>query len=125
MSRTLIDIAVLAILFASGIIWTVTRYGPKGERFAFAIVAVLSPLVVLISVFRFPFLVMTGRLKVGPCPAGLPAAERMVAEERQRIFGGDLREPTFSRDRQRAYELELQKQIESVERIAQRVLVHV
>lgn len=125
MSRLLIDIVVLAALFASGIVWTVTRYGSKGERFAFAVVAVVSPLIVLVSVFRFPFLVLTGRLKVGPCPPGLPEAERMVAEERRRIFGGELREPTLSRDWQRAYELELQRQIEGVERIAQRVLVHV
>ena len=124
MTRSFIDIAVLAVLFTTGIAWTVTRYGEKGERFAFAVVAVLSPLIILTSLVRFPFLVMKGSLKVGPCPVGLPEAERMVAEERQRMFGGELREPTLSRDWQRAYQLELQRQVEGVERIAQRVFVH-
>lgn len=123
MSRALVDITVTAMLFSAGIVWTVARYS-KRDRFAFCVVAVLSPLIAFISVFRLIFLVMTDQVKVGPCPAGLPEAELLVAKEHQKMFGGELREPTFSRNWQRAYELELQREVEGIERMAQRFLVN-
>jgi hypothetical protein len=123
MSRTLIDFAVIFVLFAAGMSWTVIRYG-RGDRLAFTVVAVLSPILAVFSVFSLIFLVMAGKVKIGPCPAGLSEAEHMVEVERQRMFGGELREPSFALRWQRAYEIELQREAESVQRIANRVFVH-
>lgn len=124
MSRTVIDVIVIAILFILGISWTVARYGKSGERLAFVLVAILSPIIAVFSFFSLIFSVCTGKVKVGPVPVGLEEAERMVAEERQRMFGGELREPTFTLRWQRAYEIELQRGVEGVERFAQRILVN-
>lgn len=121
--RALIDIAVIVVLFVSGMTWTVIRYGTK-DRLAFTVVAVLSPVLAVFSVFSLIFLVITGKVKVGPCPVGLSEAEHLVEVERQRMFGGELREPSFALNWQRAYELELQREAESVQRIANRVFVH-
>jgi hypothetical protein len=123
MSRTAIDVVVTLALFAIGMGWTVFRYG-KRDRLVFAVVAVLSPLIVFISVFRLLYLVLTHRVKIGPCPAGLSEAEQLVEAERQRMFGGELREPTMARNWQRAYETELQHGAERIQRFAQRVLVN-
>jgi hypothetical protein len=124
MNHTLIDVIVIAILFVLGISWTVARYGKVGERLAFAIVAILSPFIAVFSIFDLIYLVCVGKVTVGPVPLGLPEAERMVAEERKRMFGGELREPILSLRWQRAYELELQREVEGVERFAQRILVN-
>ena len=123
MSHTTIDIAVTLILFAAGMCWTVFRYG-KRDRLAFAIVAILSPAISVFSVFSLLFLVITGKVKVGPCPSGLAEAEHLVELERQRMFGGELREPTLALNWQRAYEVELQREAESVQRIAHRVFLN-
>jgi hypothetical protein len=124
MSRTLIDVIVILALFVLGISWTVLRYGKAGERVAFAVVAILSPLIAVFSVFGLMYSIFTGKVNIGPVPMGLPEAERMVAQERQRMFGGELREPTLTLRWQRAYELELQREVEGVERFAQRILVN-
>jgi hypothetical protein len=123
MSRTVIDVMVTLALFVIGMGWTVFRYG-KRDRLVFAVVAVLSPLIVFISIFRLLYLVLAQKIKIGPCPAGLSEAEQLVETERQRMFGGELREPTMARSWQRAYELELQYEAERVQRIAQRMLVN-
>lgn len=124
MSHTFVDIIVVVVLFVLGIAWTVVRYGKAGERVAFAVVAILSPLIAVFSVFNLIYLVCTRKVTVGPVPLGLPEAEHLVAEERQRMFGGKLREPTLTLRWQRAYELELQREVEGVERLAQRILVN-
>jgi hypothetical protein len=118
-----IDIAVILVLFVTGIAWTVIRYG-KGERLAFTVVAVLSPVIAVFSIFSLLFLVITGKVKVGPCPAGLSEAEHMVQVERRRMFGGELREPSLALNWQRAYEIELQREAESIQRITHRVFVN-
>ena len=123
MSSTWLDIIVVLILFAVGMVWTAVRYG-KRDRLAFAVVAVLSPFIVVAALFSVIFQVIRGKADVGPCPPGLAEAERLVEVERQRMFGGELRRSTFSLRWQRTYELELQREAESVKRIAQRVFVN-
>jgi hypothetical protein len=123
MSHTAIDIIVTLFLFVTGIVWTVFRLGTR-DRLAFAIVAVLSPVLAVLSVFSLIFRVATGKVKVGPCPVGLNEAEKLVHAERQRLFGGELREPSLARNWQRAYELELQREAEGVQRIADRMFVN-
>lgn len=122
MSRTVVDIIVIGILFAVGMAWTVIRYGTR-DRLAFTVVAILAPIITVLSVFNLLFLVLTGRVKVGPCPPGLAEAELLVEAERQRMFGGDLRKPSLALNWQRAYEIELQREAESVQRFANRVFV--
>jgi len=39
------------------------------------------------------------------------------------MFGGPMRVPTLARNWQRAYEIELQREAESVQRIAHKMLV--
>ena len=124
MNHTLIDLTVGFVLFGFGLGWTVFRYASR-NRLAMAIAAVLSPLIAVIAVVFVLFNLVTGReLHIGPCPDGLPEAERLVEEERRKLFGGELREPSYSRSWQRAYELELQRELAGVQRIAQRVFAH-
>ncbi|WP_433966008.1 hypothetical protein [Tunturiibacter gelidiferens] len=123
MSHTAIDIIVVLFLFVTGIVWTVFRLGTR-DRLAFAIVAVLSPVLAVLSVFSLLFKVITGKVTVGPCPAGLNEAEKLVHAERKRLFGGELREPSLARSWQSAYELELQREAESVQRITDRMFVN-
>lgn len=121
MSHTLIDIAVLLILFGFGIGWTVYRYG-KRDRLAFAVVAVVSPVITVFALIVVLLRLCTGqKLQVKPCPDGLQDAERLVEEERQRMFGGELREPMYAKSWHRAYEAELQREAARVQRFAQRV----
>jgi hypothetical protein len=123
MGHALIDTAVVLILFGFGIGWTIFRYGRR-DRLAFAVVAILSPAIAVFALFMVLARLISGRpLQVGPCPNGLEEAELMVEEERQRLFGGDLRQPTYSRSWQRAYELELQRDATTVQQFAQRVFV--
>lgn len=115
---------VTLALFTVGISWTVFRYSTR-ERVAFTVIAVVSPVLMVISVFMLLFDVLRGKIpEVGPCPAGLSDAERLVEEERQRMFGGPLREPSFSQRWQRAYELELQRGAETVRRGVDHVFAH-
>ena len=123
MSHTLVDIAVGLILFAVGMGWTVFRYG-KRDRLAFTVVAVLSPAIAVFSVFSLIYRSIFGEIEIEPCPPRLAEAERLVEAERQRMFGGELREPTFAIRWQRAYEMELQREAEKVQRVAERVFVN-
>ena len=82
-----------------------------------------TPAIAVISLFSLLIRLIIGKIEIGPCPAGLADAERLVEEEHQRMFGGELREPTFAVSWQRAYEIELQREAESVKRVAQRVFV--
>ncbi len=124
MSHTLIDLLVGFVLFGFGLGWTVFRYASR-NRLAMAVAAILSPLIAVIAVVFVLFnLVARRELHIGPCPEGLPEAERLVEEERQKLFGGEAREPSYSRTWQRAYEAELQRELTQVQRIAQRVFAH-
>lgn len=123
MNHLLVDTVVIAVLFTLGVGWTVARYAQR-DRLAFTVVAVLSPIIAVCSVFSLIYLLIAGKVKIEPCPAGLSDAEHLVEVERQRLFGGDLREPSLSRNWQRAYEAELQREAERVQRVAQWVSVH-
>lgn len=124
MSHALIDTIVGIVLFSVGMGWTVFRYAAR-DKVAFALIAILSPFIVVISAVRLLYLLIRmKRPQVGPCPEGLTEAERLVEEQRQRMFGGELREPTFARSWQRAYELELQLEASKIKRGVQKVLVH-
>ncbi len=123
MSHMLVDTAVVLILFGFGIGWTVFRYG-KRDRLVFAVVAILSPAIAIFAAVIVFFKLAAGRApQIGPCPDGLEEAEFMVEEQRQKMFGGDLRPPMYSKSWQRAYELELQRDAAKVQRIAQRVFI--
>lgn len=124
MHHALIDTVAGIILFMAGIGWTVSRYA-KRDRVAFAVIAMLSPVIaVAAAVSLLIHLTFDLDTHVGPCPDGLEEAEILVAEERQRMFGGDLRKPTYARSWQRAYECELQREAAGIKRLAQRILVH-
>lgn len=117
MARILLDISVIGILFICGMAWTVTRFA-QHDRLAFIFVAVLSPVLACVSFFVVLYQIVTGDVKVGPCPPGLDLAERAVAVERQRMFGGELVEPVISARWSRAYQMELQREAERVKRVA-------
>jgi hypothetical protein len=120
----MVNVIVTLSLFTIGIAWTVFRFGTR-ERVAFTVIAVISPLLMVISAFMLVFDIVRGELReVGPCPAGLTEAERLVEEERQRMYGGPLREPSFSLRWQRAYEAELQRGAERVRRGVDSVFAH-
>lgn len=123
MSHALINTAVGVVLFAVGMGWTVRRYA-RQDRTAFMVVAVISPVLAVWAVLQLIYRVCMGKSTLGPCPAGLSEAERAVEMEKQRMFGGELREPTFARNWKRAYDLQLERDAESVKRAAERVLVH-
>lgn len=124
MGHALVNMAVVLILFCFGIGWTVYRYGRR-NRLAFAVVAVVSPVIALVAFLVVIVRLLAGnRTQMGPCPDGLPEAERLVEEERQKLFGGDLREPAYSKYWQRAYEIELQREAAKVQSIAQKVFVN-
>ncbi|HZL29044.1 MAG TPA: hypothetical protein VFC39_21135 [Acidobacteriaceae bacterium] len=120
MHSTLIDLGVLLFLFVLGVSSTVYRFA-KHDRLAFTVLAILSPAIVVISMFRLVYLLMTNNAPLRPVPVGLEEAEIAVEAERKRMFGGELRRPTLARDWQRAYEMELQREAEHIQRFAQRV----
>jgi|SRR6185437_3518695 len=123
MSHLFIDVIVTFLLFAIGVAWTVFRYSTH-DRLVFAAVAILSPVLAILSLLMLFVDALRGKIEVGPCPAGLSEAERMVEQERQRMFGGPLREPAFSLRWKRAYEMELQREAERVQRVAHKVFAH-
>jgi hypothetical protein len=118
---TLIDIAVGLVIFVVGLGLTVHKFGTQ-NRVAFTIAAVLTPVVAVFAIFQVVYLVVTGRTKVDPCPSGLDEAERLVEAHRHRMFGGDAREPSLANSWRRIYALELQKDSERVQRVANRYL---
>jgi hypothetical protein len=122
MSKTLIDLLVVLAIFAIGMALTVRRFAYR-NRMALAVVAILSPAVVIIALIQTIFLVFSlKRPSVEPCPEGLEMAERLVEQHRQILFGGPLREPSFTAYWKRAYELHLQKDTQKVQQIAERYL---
>jgi len=121
MSTALIDVAVGCCIFVLGLAVTIRKYG-KNDRVAFTAVAVLTPLVAIFAVFRLLYLAAQNRVELDPCPPGLEEAEKIVALQRQQMFGGPLREPTFTASWQKAYERELQKETERVQRVAHKYL---
>jgi hypothetical protein len=122
MSHLVVDLIVLFVLFAFGLGWTVTKYS-RQDRIVFTVVAILSPAIAVFSVFRLVYLVLSRKTTIGPVPPGLEEAEMLVAKERQILFGGTIQTPHLARSWQRAYELELQREAESVQRTAARFLV--
>jgi hypothetical protein len=121
MNTTFIDITVGAVIFAGGLTLTIRRFGTQ-NRLAYAIVAILTPLIAVVAVLRVFYLSAKGQVKMEPCPVGLERAEMLVERERQAMFGGPLRQPLFTASWKIAYERELEKDTERVQRIAQRYL---
>jgi hypothetical protein len=121
-STALIDALVGIVIFVVGISLTVRKFG-NHNRVAFAVVAILSPFVSLFAVFRVAYLALRGGLAVGECPPGLEEAERIVERQRQHMFGGPLREPSFTKSWRTAYERELQKDTELVQEVANKYLI--
>ena len=124
MKFSIVDIFTIASLFVCGIAWTVNRYGKHGERAAFAVVAILSPVLAVVSLIATLIDVVRGRAQISPVPLGLQEAEETVETERQRLFGGERRSPTFSISWQRAYEIQLQRKAEGVQRVADKIFAH-
>ena len=122
MSGTAIDVIVGLTLFVLGVSWTVYRYA-RHDRTALTIVAVLSPVIAVVAIVRLVYLAVTKRVTVGPCPVGLDDAERAVAIERQRLFGGELKEPSMAVSWKRAYQLELQQDTDRVQKVAERYFI--
>ena len=119
MSSIVVNIAVGVTIFVLGIALTVRRFGSR-DRVAFTVVAVLTPAVALFAMFRLAYLFLCNRVELDPCPQGLEEAEKIVEIQRQQMFGGALRESSFTASWQKAYERELQKETERVQRVAQR-----
>lgn len=122
MSTALIDLSVAVVLYMLGITVTIMKFG-KRNRAAFTAVAIVSPIIAMLSVFRVLYLFLRGNLKVDPCPAGLEEAENLVEIHRQQMFGGKLRTPTFATSWKVAYDRELQVETERAQKIAERYLV--
>jgi hypothetical protein len=122
MSKAVIDAAVGIAIFIIGISLTIHKFGNR-NRVALTAVAILSPLVAVFALFRVAVRIFSGKISVpDPCPPGLEFAEILVERQRQQMFGGPLREPSFATSWKRAYERELQKDTERVQRLAQRYL---
>jgi hypothetical protein len=120
---TTVEAIVVVVLFVIGMASTVRRYASH-DRTAFAIVAILSPILMVFATFRTMYLILTGNLSVTPCPPGLEEAELLVEQERQKMFGGEARTPTFSASWKLAYDSELQRDADRVQRMAVRYLQH-
>lgn len=96
MSMSGINIAVGVVIYTLGISLTVRRFGTN-NRLAFAVVALIAPFVAVYAVFGTAGLILRGRpLVMQPCPEGLEDAERIVEEQRQRMFGGKMRAPSYA-----------------------------
>ena len=121
MSTLLVNIAVGTAIFILGIAISVYRLGTR-DRLAFTVVAIVAPFVAVIAMLRLFYLFARNRVTVDPCPEGLEEAEKIVALQRQKMFGGALRAASFTASWQMAYERELQKETEKVQRIAERYL---
>jgi hypothetical protein len=121
MSTGLIDTAVGTILFVAGLAYTIRKYGTH-NRLAFTIAAALTPILAIMAVFQVAYAVLTRTAELGPCPAGLEDAERLIETHRQQMFGGPLREPSLAGSWKRLYALELQKDAEHVKQIANKYL---
>ena len=121
MSTVLVDIIVGTAIFILGIALTVHRFGTR-NRIAFTVAAILAPLVAVVAMLRLLYLIARGRVALEPCPEGLEEAEKIVALQRQKMFGGPLRAATFTASWKTAYERELQKETERVQRVAERYL---
>lgn len=121
MSTALIDMAVGATIFALGIGLTIRRYCGR-DRLALTIVALLTPFVAIVAIFRVAYLAATSNLHLKPCPQGFEEAERLVERRRQEMFGGKLRDPAMTASWQLAYEYELQSETERVQRVALKYL---
>ncbi len=121
MSTPWIDIAVGASIFVFGIGYTIRKFATQ-DRLAFTVVAILTPLAAVVAVFRLFYLICRGKAQCGPLPARLEEAEIIVEQQRQQMFGGEVRKPAFTRSWQRAYERELEMDTERLQKVARRFL---
>ena len=123
MSTVLVDVAVGAAIFIFGIALTIRRFG--GSDYPIIIVcAVLTPILAVVAVFSLLYSAIRGNGEtIDPCPEGLEEAERIVETQRQRMFGGPVREPFIAASWKRAYQIQLQKETRQVQSVARRYLV--
>ncbi len=121
MSNLEIGVAVGATLFVLGVGSTI-RQVSSSSRITLTFIALISPVLAVVSVLRMIYLVLADKRIAEPCPPGLEEAERAVAVQRQRLFGGPLREPSWAPSIARAYEREVEREMEKVRSFADRVL---
>lgn len=106
-------------LSAAIVIW---RYG-KQDRIPFIVIAWLMPLLLVVSFLHFTLLLIFGnRPRIKPCPVGLEEAEKLVERNRREMFGGDPIEPHFATDWALLYRMTLEKEAQTVQTLARRVL---
>jgi hypothetical protein len=123
MSTIGIDIAVGFAIFALGIALTLRRFA-KGEFLVLTLSALLTPVLALAAVVYVIYLIATtGNSQIGPCPLGFEEAEKIVERRRQQMFGGPLREPSMANSWRLAYQMELQRETDRVQKVARRYLV--
>jgi hypothetical protein len=119
MNSPIIDLAVGATIFTVGLTLTIRRFGTQ-NRLAFTVAASLTPAIAVVAVLQLVYLIVRGKVKVEPCPVGLEDAEMAVERQRQLMFGGELRKPLYTASWQIAYERQLQRDTERVQRMARR-----
>ena len=122
MSTVLVDVAVGVAIFILGIALTIRRFGGR-DYLILSLCAVLTPFLAVVAFFSLLYLTLRGQQLVDPCPEGLEEAERIVEDQRQRMFGGPAREPFIAASWRRAYQLQLQKETRQVQSVARRYLV--
>lgn len=122
MSKFWIDVMVAAAIFCIGLAVTIRKFA-GADSLPTIIAAVLTPVLAPISLIWVIVMGLAGKLEVDPCPIGLEEAERAVEIERQKMFGGPLREPTISVSWRLAYQRQLERETEIVRDVARRYLV--
>lgn len=117
-----IELAFIYGLYALSAAIVIWRYGHK-DRVPFIIVAWLMPPMLVASFLHFILLLVFGkRPRMKPCPVGLDEAEGLVEHYRREMFGGDPIEPHFATDWALLYRMTLEKEAQTVQAFARKVL---
>jgi hypothetical protein len=122
MSVFWIDFFVVAVIFCLGISVMVSKYAGS-DHIPTTIAAIMIPVLIPIAIVWVLWNILSGKAIVDPCPAGLEEAERAVEIERQKMFGGPMREPFISISWKYAYQRQLEKETERVRAMARKYLV--
>jgi len=122
MSTVAIDVIVGCVIFVLGIALTLRRFA-RQDYLVLTIAAIATPFIAVFAVFYVIYAMVARKKIIEPCPMGFEEAEKIVERRRQQMFGGALREPSMARDWRLAYQFELQRETDCVQKVARRYLI--
>jgi hypothetical protein len=86
------------------------------------VAALATPIIAVVAVFYVVYARIVGKKVMTPCPLGLEEAERIVEQRRAQMFGGPVREPSMAASWRLAYQYELERETDRVQKMARRYL---